>query len=257
MFSHAASPAARSIVNYTFGSSQEATRPDRVMRPSTAAILIVQHGKLFEHAGGAPVTSLPRIALLGPSDRGQIWSTAPGTKFTLINLAPGASRRLFGIDPRDITGHSESLCGHDLSASLQEQLANGNRALDAYLCDVIGSSVSSLHEGAWREQVVLNALQKRYLGDLVKNYAVHYGITHRTLQRSVRASLGLTPKQVLGIERIRNLVVLTSGGWTRTLADLAQAAGYFDQSHMRHELLRHNFGRVGELVNGDHIVNEA
>jgi len=257
LFSHAASPVARSIVNYTFGSGPDATRPDRVMRPSTAAILIIQHGALFEHVGGTRKTSLPRIALLGPSDQGQIWSTAPNTKFTLVNLAPGASRRLLGMDPRDIVGYSESLYGHNLAASLQEMLANGNRVLHAYLCDVIRSRANRHHNGAWREQAVLNTLQKRRYGDLVKNYADHFGVTSRTLQRTVRASLGLTPKQVLGIERIRNLVILTSGGWTRTLAELAQTAGYFDQSHMRHELLLHNFGRVDELINGDHIVNEA
>lgn len=256
MFSQAASSAVQSIVTYRFGSSLEATRPDRVMRPSTAAILILQRGALYEHPGGRR-HAMPQLALLGPSDQGQIWSTAPDTEFTLVNLAAGASRNLFGWDPRDLAGQVESLRGHALGASLQEKVRCGRSGLHAYLCDVISGRAAQCHQPATRERVVLNALQRRRFGHRVKTYADQFGTTTRTLQRTVRASLGLAPKQILGIERIRNLVILTSGGWTRTLADLAQAAGYFDQSHMRYELLRHNFGRVGELVNGDHIVTEA
>lgn len=257
MFSRPASPTVQSIVTYRFGSSPDATRPDRVMRPSTAALLMVQRGALFEHPGSGRRKALPRLALLGPSDQGQIWSTAPDTEFTLVNLAPGASRALFGVDPRDIGGQVESLRGHVLGASLLEKIATGRTALHDYLCDLVQGRASGDPHPQRRDQMVLNALQKRRHGHQVKAYADHFGVTPRTLQRTVRASLGLTPKQVLGIERIRNLVILTSVGWTRTVADLAQAAGYFDQSHMRYELLRHDFGRVGELLNGDHIVSEA
>ena len=257
MFLHSASPAVQSIVTYRFGSTPDATRPDRVMRPPTTALLILQQGTLFEHAGSEYKTPLPNISLLGPSDQGRTWSTAPDTLFTLVNLAPGASRRLFGVDPRDIAGFTDSLQGHTLAEDLREQLARGRRALHTYLCGIVRDRATPSPEESRGMRVLLNALQKRRLGDSVKDYADHFGITSRTLQRTVRAASGLTPKQILGVERIRDLVVLTSGGWKRTLADLAQSAGYFDQSHMRQELLRHNFGRVGELVGGDHIINEA
>ena len=254
---HAASFAAPSIVTYRFGTSQEATRPDRVMRPSTAAILMVRRGGLFEHAGAGKAIPMPRLALLGPSDQGRIWSTAPGTEFTLVNLAPGASRNLLGVDPREIADETEPLNGNALVASLQEQLAGGPHALHTYLCNLMQAKSQLGHEHALRKHLVINALKMRRHGDQVKDYADHFGVTPRTLQRMVHESLGLTPKQVLGIERIRDLVSLTSGGWRRTRADLALCAGYFDQSHMRHELLRHNFGQVGELLDGDHIVNDS
>ena len=257
MFSQAGSPAVQSIVTYRFGASPDATRPDRVMRPATAAILILQRGALFDHPGGGSGRPLPRLALLGPSDQGRIWSTAPDTEFSLVNLAPGASQPLFGVDPRDIAGHMESLRAHALSASLLEQAARGRAALHDYLCAVLRGRATRCQEEPLRARAVLNALQKRLCGYRVKAYADHFGTTSRTLQRIVRTNLGLTPKQVLGIERVRNLVMLTAGGWNRTLADLAQAAGYFDQSHMRHELLRHDFGRVSDHLNGDHIVTDA
>ena len=75
-----------------------------------------------------------------------------------------------------------------------------------------------------------------------------------TLQRLIRAEVGLTPKHIIAIERMRTLIQLTAGGWNQTAADLAQAGGFFDQSHLRYELSRHSMGTVSELVGGDHIV---
>lgn len=253
-FEPVASPAVLNIVHYEFGRCAEATRPDRVMRSPTAAILLQGRGTLFQHEAAAMSRPLPRIALLGPSTRGRVWSTEPDTRFTLVNLAPCAAQRLFGLDPRDIEDEVEPLSGHALSASMHEALTDGPAALHRNLLTALRVSRAGDDSALNRTQGMFDILCARRLGERVRDYADHFGVTMRTLQRVLRSAVGLTPKQILAVERLRGFVRLTAGGWPRSLADLAQAAGYFDQSHLRHELLRHEFGHVGDHVDGDHLI---
>ena len=254
IFEPDASPAVLNIVTYSFGSGPEATRADRIMRCPTAAILLQEQGALYEHCDSGRVIELPPYALLGPSTRGHVWSTRPDTRFTLVNLAPGATHSLFGVNPGEIRERIESLQGFACLASMQETLARDRESLHRYLCSIIRDQAKSRDPRLQRTRAVVNCMHNRQFGEQAGTYADQFGVSQRTLQRSVNAAVGLTPKQVLAIERIRKLVSITAGGWSRTVADLAQAGGYFDQSHMRYELLRYRFGDSSDLVGGDHVV---
>ena len=255
-FQPAGSPAVLNIVSYRFGTQPEATRPDNVLRSPTTAVLIQQKGSLYEHLGQGRRAPLPETALLGARATSHIWETDPGTEFTLVNLAPGAVKRLFGVDPRDIGEEVDSLSNHPLKDRLREHLLDGRRALHDFLCQQLRSR-GCQDKDQQRAQFASSVMQKRILGDRVGAYADQFGMTARTLQRTIRAAVGLTPKQVLAIERLRALVTLTAGGWRGTLAELAQEGGFFDQSHLRHELLRYNFSDLGDLAEGDHIVAQS
>ncbi len=50
-----------------------------------------------------------------------------------------------------------------------------------------------------------------------------------------RDTVGLTPKRYLRIQRFGSAVRQLAAGWTGTLAELAAAAGYADQSHLTRE----------------------
>jgi len=252
-FQPACSPAVLNIVSYRFGTQPEATRPDNVLRSPTVAVLLQNEGRLYEHLGPDRRTPLPNTALLGARATSHIWETDPGTEFTLINLAPGVASRLFGIDPRDIGEEIESLQGHPLSDRLLEHLLKGRLALHEFLCSLLKLRGGPCNDDQ-KAQFASSVLQRRSLGDRVGHYADQFGVTPRTLQRTIRAAVGLTPKQILAIERLRALVTLTAGGWRGSLAQLAQEGGFFDQSHLRHELLRYNFSDLGELAEGDHVV---
>jgi AraC-like DNA-binding protein len=248
------SPAVLTIATYTFGADPESTRPDRVMRIPSAAILLQRKGGLQECLESGKAIPFPRIALLGPSTRANIWATEPNTEFVLVNLAPGAARILFDLEPRDITGQVENLQRHALADRLHLGLRQGPAALHDILCSNMRRRGHPGDEVTRRARVIYNALHDRDLGGQVHSYADHFGVTTRTLQRMVKRETGLTPKQVLAVQRIRALIRLTARGWSQTIADLAQIGGYFDQSHLRYELISHEFAGVGELVGGDHVV---
>ncbi|HEY6175079.1 MAG TPA: helix-turn-helix transcriptional regulator, partial [Kofleriaceae bacterium] len=68
----------------------------------------------------------------------------------------------------------------------------------------------------------------------VDDVADSLGVTRQHLARSFRREVGITPKQLARIARMqRAAAALRRGG---DLAQLAAELGYFDQSHLSHEL---------------------
>jgi len=148
------------------------------------------------------------------------------------------------------------LTGHILWEILHRHREQSAGGLNALLCEMIRQQ----GEYDWydrRAQKALLSIKNQQFGPHVRSYADHFGVTPRTLQRVVSKAVGLTTKQVLAIQRIRHLITLTGVGWSRSIADLAQEAGFYDQSHMRYDLLRLGIEKVSQLVEGDHIITES
>jgi len=246
------SPVALNIVTYRFGTSAEATRPDHVMRFPTAALLIQRRGGLYEHVSVSQRVAMPRFALLGPTCTGHIWETEPNTLFSLVNLAPGAAQALLGIDPRDVGEQVEPLNEHALSDEFCQLSEDCPEILHQNLCRIFQSRGDHIWRLRHAHKLVMSINCLEY-GPRVQEYADHFGMTPRTLQRVVSEAVGLTPKQMLVIQRVRKLVRLTTPGWSHSFAELAQESGFYDQSHMRYDLQRLGMETVGQLVEGGHI----
>lgn len=89
------------------------------------------------------------------------------------------------------------------------------------------------------------------VGELARQAALH----PRTLERLFAGHIGLSPKRLLRLARISHLGQCLRSGAHATLADLAQACGYTDQSHMTGDFRRLtgnvptdiNLGHTGEV----------
>jgi AraC-like DNA-binding protein len=66
----------------------------------------------------------------------------------------------------------------------------------------------------------------------VRTIAAEVGASERQLRRTVSAVLGFSPKRLLRILRFQRAVELCRSGGRTDWATIAQAAGYFDQSHL-------------------------
>ena len=252
VFRAAGAGATVNIFTYRFGTTAQATRPDHVLRFPAAAILVQRQGQLFQHSCSGAHERLPELALLGPSTRARTWHTTPGAQFMLVNLAPGAVQALFGVSPGEMRNQVESISGHPLGTMIR----GGRFESAAELEHLLSTQIAPLSERQLEIRTLIASLRRRRLGQRASAYAAHWGVTERTLQRLVGDGVGLTPKQVLAVQRSRNLLTMTSQGWPRSIADLAQEGEFYDQSHMRYELDRLGLGRVGNLVHGDHILTE-
>ncbi len=93
-----------------------------------------------------------------------------------------------------------------------------------------------LHQHAKRDvRPVVSAVWagrgQRSIADLCRET----GVTERTLERTFRSALGVSPKQFARLTRFLCACdQLKQGGWT-TLGEVAHAVGYYDQSHFNAE----------------------
>lgn len=60
----------------------------------------------------------------------------------------------------------------------------------------------------------------------------------RQLERRFRAEVGLSPKQAVGVERLRRAILLLLSGSCDPLAGVALRSGYYDQAHFGREFRR-------------------
>ena len=244
------------ITTYRFGNCREATRADHMMRVPSAALLIHRAGQMYQWVGPDHRVALPRFALLGPSASACVYQNAPRTVTTLVNLAPGALQAIFGIDPRDLNDDVESLDMLPIADKLQNRPVD-HEALDLALRRIAIKRCPDFDDKYRFVRSILEMM--RYgcgLSSKVKKYADIAGVTPRTLQRQIRAAVGLTPKKILVADRLRRLLTVTASGWTKGRAELAQIGGFFDQSHLRYEMQRTEFGSLDDLVQGGHLVTQ-
>ncbi len=66
----------------------------------------------------------------------------------------------------------------------------------------------------------------------VKDLAVRLGLHVRSLERLLRGQLGMSPKRLSRLVRVRQLLLRLHAGNFGNLAELAFACGYADQAHM-------------------------
>ena len=57
------------------------------------------------------------------------------------------------------------------------------------------------------------------------------GVSERRLERTVKAAMGLSPKQAMSLARFLRACGLLRRGAPLSLADVALACGYYDQAH--------------------------
>jgi transcriptional regulator GlxA family with amidase domain len=96
------------------------------------------------------------------------------------------------------------------------------------------------HLGNAQRDVTVTAaidwLERRVGQGRISDLAHHIGLSQSALERRFRRTIGLPPKKVAAIVRLR--AAIGSLSKHRDLAALAQEAGYFDQAHLSNEIRR-------------------
>ena len=168
--------------------------------------------------------------------------TLPGDALISIRFLPGAFTECFGIPaeslPRDAISSFASLHPNE-PLPVDEVCA-------APACERVGILLQwltqRLHQNSAvsedRERLISNlATPLQHNTDIARQL----GVSSRTLQRTCKRVLGLSPKELVQFSRIytaRQQLIYSSG----SLADVALTSGYFDQAHFTN--LFHQF--VGE-----------
>lgn len=201
---------------------------------------------------GSPIVQTPRNGagtpyvategwLAGPHDGPVINAPTAETLAVGIVTTPVGCRALFGVDPSPLRGRVVDLteawpaAGPLRTALLTE--AEPFPCLDA-VESTLRSGLQPDVAGWERCQVAVTALEddpRRRISDV----ADELGISHAHLDREFTRVVGLTPRALGRILRLRRLLAEVDVHAPITWTDLAAEWGWFDQSHFIRDFKRH------------------
>jgi AraC-like DNA-binding protein len=186
--------------------------------------------------------------LVGTMTRAAEFAEAPG-ELVAVRFKPGTAAVLTGCALAEITDRNVDLADAGLPGGLAERVIEAPRgpavplpaklplatAAHARLAALVAWLRTHLAGAARPDPLIARAVALLSAGGTrVDDVAGTLGITRQHLARGFRREVGITPKQLARIARMqRAATVLRRGG---DLARLAAELGYFDQSHLTHDL---------------------
>lgn len=194
--------------------------------------------ELFPSSGMSLVvrlsTSGSRMVLLGPAAEKAAVELDPGAEYLGVHFRTGQAPRLADASPSELTNaHVEvTRIGAERADALADRLcavpdlASRQRILEELLL-----ALPPLARDARCREAAL--LLERRAGVLrVDDLAGRLGLHVRSLERRFVEHLGLPPKRLARLVRLRHVLGRLHRGRFGTLADLAHDCGYADQAHM-------------------------
>jgi AraC-like DNA-binding protein len=164
------------------------------------------------------------LIVLGPRSRG-LYSRGKAVRVCVrAPLRPGRARALLGVSPAEIVDRAVPLTR--LWGPAARRLADSWAGAEF---DVLVSHISDL-VGADEGDTLVDAAMNELTAPLgVNAVAARLGVSERHLRTVFAREVGLSPKQVARIQRVRRVLSLAGH---RDWAEVAGDAGFFDQAHM-------------------------
>jgi AraC-like DNA-binding protein len=227
--------------------------PWELIAPTGSTVAVVVLGSPIRVTPmGGPGGSIPAVAgfLIGPHDRPVVNAPTAETYCVGIVSTPVGCRALFGTSPAPLRGRVVDLeAAWPAAAMLRAALLSTSgpeRMLDLVEA-ALRAGLDPAGEAVDRCEAVIRLLEDdptRPIADL----AAEVGISHGHLDREFTAVVGLSPRALSRILRLRVLLadldVYAPVNWTA----LAARLGWFDQSHLIRDFKRHTGVTPSEYV---------
>jgi len=180
--------------------------------------------------------------LIGPHDRPLVNEPTGRTDCVGVVTTPIGCRAVFGVDPAPLRGRVVDLgTAWRAAPTLRAELVAGDGD-PASMLDrtevVLRAGLDETDRGLARCATVVAALEQapaRPIADLANDL----GISHGHLDREFTRVVGLSPRTLARVLRVRRLLeqidVQDRVAWTRLAADL----GWYDQAHLVRDVTRH------------------
>ena len=187
-------------------------------------------------------------------------STAPcplaldaGTTYLGVCFAPGQARHLLDLPLDNLTDAALPAAGHVCLPF--EALAEAvHRESPAQLAARLDQALMQQLAGCpVQEGHVDKALAGLRQGLAVQTLLADSGVGARQLQRLFREQVGVSLQTLASIRRVRRLARWLIADQQRSLADIALAVGYTDQSHMN-RACRQLLGVTPATLRRDHVA---
>ena len=215
----------------------EAAPGHRVLPDGCVDLIITLAGDWAPAHAASREERIDRALFVGAMTSPLVFQSAPGVAFVGVRCRPGAARALFGVPASELT---------NLRVPVDE-LWRGDQSLRPGGSDPIGALSRVLAERfrraspAPRDVRAAVALLRRTRGRMrIGTLGTELGVTRQHLARRFAEHVGLSPKLLARIERMRHVIHLARGEARPSWSRIAYEAGYADQSHLVSEF--------GELV---------
>lgn len=181
---------------------------------------------------------LPDAMLSGMTSTARLMRTSAGGRIALAMFRPGGAAAFFREPLHQIFGQTAPLNDLFPRAGVERVRARVAEARDdAARVAAIEALLLAQPWPAAPDPVVAAAVRalEQSRGALpIRVLARRLGISQDPLEKRFRRAVGATPKQLASLLRLRHAIDSWRPG--ASLAELAQRAGYFDQSHFSREL---------------------
>ncbi|MBB5874586.1 AraC-like DNA-binding protein [Allocatelliglobosispora scoriae] len=216
--------------------------PNELIAPTGSTVAVIVLGPPIREtpAGGEPFLATAGF-LIGPHDRPVVNEPTAETYCLGVVSTPIGCRALFGLAPADWRAKAVDLPSvWPPAAELRSRLLTMS-APEAMLDLVQSTLLTGLDAnvpGLERCEAAVRALEAdpgRAIGEL----ATELGVSHGHLDREFTAVVGLSPRVLSRILRLRALLARVDVYAPIDWAALASDAGWFDQSHFIRDFKRH------------------
>lgn len=237
---YASHPKLSSIFLDTFVLSLDGCLSHFPVRMSPVIFLCVRGGVSTFEADGTIVRQ-PRFCLSGAHPGPIRMLSDPKSLVIGVQMRPGQLQSCLGISPSQIASQSiamETLIDSSCVERLMNELTNENpielyvRLFESLLLSTLNYKDSSRIDEAMRR-----AGQKLFLPMI--DFALHFGIGERQLERIVKKHLGLSVRDCRRIIRFGFALARLLDGATShgEMTKIAHEEGYYDQAHMHREFV--------------------
>ncbi|MDY7106861.1 MAG: AraC family transcriptional regulator [Actinomycetota bacterium] len=238
-----AAPLDRLVASIWYARGTVPYRRERIAPTGSTVAVIVLGEAIIETPddGAGTAFTATRGFLLGPHDR-PVLNEPVGETFAVgIVATPVGCEALFGVAPAGLRGRVVDLEATWPAASALRDALGATADPDAMLLLVEGHlrPAADRHpSGLGRCEKAVRMLEDdptRPIGDI----AATLGVSHGHLDRELNRIVGLTPRALSRLLRVRRLLAGLDIGDTVAWAALAGELGWYDQAHLIRDVKRH------------------
>ncbi len=178
-------------------------------------------------------TKASRLVLIGPLTEVSTIEVDLASSYFGIRFLPGQSIYVDNLNVKDITDTHIDLFNlgthslEELAGALMDVSSHEDKQL---IVEQVLKKCTYYCEG--NSSRALSFMANHHGNIQVQQLADHIGIHTRSLERLFKAEIGLPPKKIARMMRLRKVMLHIYQQDYSTLSDLAYQCGYSDQSHM-------------------------
>jgi AraC-like DNA-binding protein len=235
-------PLARYVESIWHARGQIPYPRERIAPTGSTVAGVVLGAPIRQTPDGGPPFLAGTGFLIGPHDRPIVNEPTAETHCVGIVTTPIGCRAVFGVHPAPLRGRVvDLLSARPAAAALRQELLRDDADPERMLAATEGVLLTGLDEsdrGVDRCAAAVGMLEDSPARP-VADVAAELGVSHGHLDREFTRIVGLSPRTLARVLRVRRLLeqidVSDRVAWTRLAADL----GWYDQAHLIRDVTRH------------------